>query len=150
MVGFNEGKACDAVIRLIEMREASSRHGIRFPERENHLAAVELVCFIGEKLFAFEHTSIEPFERLTELEAKEKRHFQPIRDTLKGRLPPSAILSMRGLSSQPPAAASIFATRASRDTSTTCAPLRLAAPLDTSRSVRSARSSQKSKPSLRA
>lgn len=75
---FNEGKACDAVIRRIEAREGHTRTELRFPEREHHSAPVELTCRIGHHLFAFEHTSIEPFERLTELEAKAGAHFKPI------------------------------------------------------------------------
>src|SRR5205807_6641842 len=83
------GKACDAVIRLIEAREGSSRRDLSFPEKENHAAPVEFTCLIGDRRFAFEHTGIEPFEGLTELEAKEQVHFKPIRDRLVGRLPPT-------------------------------------------------------------
>ncbi|MGC1863152.1 MAG: hypothetical protein WA733_19055 [Methylocystis sp.] len=86
---FNEGKACDAVIRRIEAREGCSRRDFSFPEKENHAAPVEFTCLIGDRQFAFEHTSIEPFEGLTELEAKEQVHFKPIRDRLVGRLPPT-------------------------------------------------------------
>ncbi len=84
---FNEGKACDAVIRHIEFREGCSRRDLRFPEKENDSAPVELICFIGDCKFAFEHTGIEPFERLTELKAKSHIHFKPIKDSLVGRLP---------------------------------------------------------------
>ena len=89
MIGSNEGRACDAVIRRIEEREGNLRRDIFSPERDNHPARVELVCSIGDKQFAFEHTRIEPFERYIKLEAKEQEHFQPIRDKLKGRLPPN-------------------------------------------------------------
>ncbi len=81
---FNEGKACDAVIRHIEAREGQPRGNIRFPEREKHAAPVELICQIGGRLYAFEHSGIEPFEQHTELEAK----AQPIRDRVHGLLPP--------------------------------------------------------------
>ena len=87
MRGFNEGKACDAAIKLIESREGQIRSQLRFPEREHHVAPVELVCQIGERLFAFEHTSIEPFEQHVELEAKAPSHFRPIQDRLTGFLP---------------------------------------------------------------
>ena len=89
MERFNQGKACDAVIRRIEVREGSSRRELFFPEKENHAARVDCTCLIGGRRFALEHTGIEPFERLIELEAKEPAHFKPIRDRLVGRLPPT-------------------------------------------------------------
>jgi hypothetical protein len=58
---FNEGKVCDAVIRRLEAREGHRRKDLRSPEREGHVAPVELICRIGDRLFAFEHTGIEPF-----------------------------------------------------------------------------------------
>ena len=84
---FNEGKACDAVIKRIEKRENCARSGIRFPEQQHHPAPVELTCRIGGQLFAVEHTGIEPFEQHTELEAKAQAHFRPIQDRLAGLLP---------------------------------------------------------------
>jgi hypothetical protein len=84
---FNEGKACDAVLRRIEAREGYLRRDIRFPERELHQAPVELTCVIGDRLFAVEHTGIEPFEQHIELEAKAQAHFQPIQERLRGHLP---------------------------------------------------------------
>jgi hypothetical protein len=84
---FHEGKACDAVLRRIESREGFLRRDIRFPERELHPAPVELTCMIGDRLFAFEHTGIEPFEQHIELEAKAQAHFQPIQERLRGGLP---------------------------------------------------------------
>jgi len=54
---------------------------LRSPEQEGDVAPVELTCSIGGRLFAFEHTGIEPFERHIAIEAK--RHFQPLRDALK-------------------------------------------------------------------
>ena len=62
MKPFNEGKACDAVIRRLEAGLGCSRQKMRFPEQENHSAPVEVVCSIGGQLFAFEHTGIEPFD----------------------------------------------------------------------------------------
>ena len=61
-VGFNEGKACDAILRLIKSRMRAPRQNCCWPEQENHPAAVEFVCEIGGQQFAFEHTGVEPFE----------------------------------------------------------------------------------------
>jgi hypothetical protein len=102
----NQGKACDAVVRSIEVREGHLRRDLSFPEREHHPAPIEVTCRIGERLFAFEHTRIEPFERQIELEAKAKAHLKPIRDCLADLLPPGdhfelwlparAMLDLRG------------------------------------------------------
>jgi hypothetical protein len=53
---YNEGKVCDAVIRILEARGGKVRQNVRLPERERHAAPIELVCDIGDQLFAFEHT----------------------------------------------------------------------------------------------
>jgi len=82
---FNEGKACDAVIRHLEAREGSARQNLQWPERQGDTAPIELTCFIGGRLFALEHTGIEPFERQIELEAK--AHFQPLRTMFSGKIP---------------------------------------------------------------
>ena len=80
---FNEGKACDAVLRHLEAREGTARSKIRWPEEEHHAGPVELVCNIGSALYALEHTGIEPFEGLVQLNQEAERVF--------GRLkPPSA------------------------------------------------------------
>ena len=55
---FNEGKACDAILRRLEAREGKTRRDVRFPEREGYSAPIELVCEIGDELYALEHTGI--------------------------------------------------------------------------------------------
>lgn len=77
MKGFNEGKACDAVLRHIERREGSARSDLRSPEQEGHAAPVELTCRIGNQLYALEHTGIETFDGQMEIEAK--AHFDQLR-----------------------------------------------------------------------
>jgi hypothetical protein len=82
---FNEGKACDAIIRRIEARVRSTRQNLQSPEQQGDVAPVELTCSIGRRLFAFEHTGIEPFERHIALEVK--RHFRPLREIFSGKIP---------------------------------------------------------------
>ncbi|MFZ1961406.1 MAG: hypothetical protein WAU63_09185 [Methylovirgula sp.] len=72
---FNEGKACDAVIHVLEAREGEMRQDVRFPERERHTAPIELTCRIGGQLFALEHTGIEPFAGHMQMEAEAERLF---------------------------------------------------------------------------
>jgi hypothetical protein len=62
---------------------------LRSPEQEGHAAPVELICRIGDRLFAFEHTGIEPFAGHVQLEAEAETHFRPIERMLAGRLPTS-------------------------------------------------------------
>ena len=85
---FNEGKACDAVIRVLETREGRIREDLRFPEQERHAAPIEHTCRIGDTLFASEHTGIESFAGHVPLQAKADKHFGPIRTMLK-ELPPT-------------------------------------------------------------
>jgi len=86
---FNEGKACDAILRRLEAREGAGRTNLRLPERERHPAPVELACEIGDRLFAIEHTGIEPFAGHMQLEAEAGVHFRPIETMVAGHLPPN-------------------------------------------------------------
>jgi hypothetical protein len=79
---YNEGKAIDAVIRRIEERDRCSRQddgwspddlGDPDPERR-----VDYVCTVGDRLYAFEHTGIEPFGNQIEMEVRNRTLFEPI------------------------------------------------------------------------
>jgi hypothetical protein len=61
-LSFNEGLACDAIIRHLEAEEGATRSDMQWPEKQNHASPVEVVFKIGEKLHALKHTGIEPFE----------------------------------------------------------------------------------------
>jgi hypothetical protein len=82
---LHEGKACDAVIRHLETRDGGTRHDLKSPESEGDTAPIELTCSIGGRLFAFEHTAIEPFEGQIKLETQAL--FQPLRDMFSGKIP---------------------------------------------------------------
>ena len=84
---FNEGKACDAVVRRIERREDAARCDLWLPERERHPFPIELACEIGGRLFAFEHTGIEPFDGHMDLQARAPAHFTPLVGALSAVLP---------------------------------------------------------------
>jgi hypothetical protein len=84
---FNEGKACDAVLRHLEARERATRSNIRWPEKEHHAGPVELVCNIGSTLYALEHTGIEPFEGLVKLNNEAERVFGPIEAAINALAP---------------------------------------------------------------
>ena len=94
MTQISEGKACDAVIRRIEAREGNSRFDLSLPERERHEAPIEVACRIGEKLFAFEHTRIEPFDGHIQLRGDALAHFRPIEERLPVILPQTEALHL--------------------------------------------------------
>lgn len=58
----NEGKSCDAVVRLLERRSGYHRSDIRYPERDGKGPPVDLRLRLGPQEYALEHTLIEPFE----------------------------------------------------------------------------------------
>lgn len=91
MLTFNEGKVCEAIVRHLEAREGVTRADVQSPEAAHHADPVELTWKLGDQLFALEHTGIEPFDDHMRLEAEAKRHFDPIRDALKGVLPTEII-----------------------------------------------------------
>ncbi len=78
----NEGKACDAVVRLLEMRTGETRTDIRHPEKDGVGPPVELRLKLGTQEYVIEHTRIEPFEN----QIKTGLVFKQINDYIKGRL----------------------------------------------------------------
>lgn len=91
---FNEGKACDAVLRWIEQRERAERSDIRWPEKEHDAAPVELVCNIGKQQFALEHTGVEPFEGFMRLQNDAITHFRPLEDRIAQHLPATEYIEL--------------------------------------------------------
>jgi hypothetical protein len=90
---FNEGKACDAIIRHLEAREGRSRMDVRLPEQEGDAAPIELACFIGSQLFAVEHTGLEPFDGQIAIEVK--HHLEPLRTTFVGKIPDGELYDLQ-------------------------------------------------------
>lgn len=79
---YNEGKAIDAVLRRIEACENASRladgrspDDLKDPDPGRR---VDYVCTVGNQLYAFEHTGIEPFENQIMLEEHNKALFAPV------------------------------------------------------------------------
>jgi len=83
----NQGKCCDAILRILEEREGAVRSPLIFPEKEHHSAPVELVCTIGTKRFALEHTKLEAYRE----QIRDGVHFtdglELLETELKNRLP---------------------------------------------------------------
>jgi hypothetical protein len=82
-VKFNEGLACEAIVRRLESRDQRVRANVRFPEKEQHAFSIEATFEIGDQLYAMERTGIEPFDGHMKMEGEAERHFVPIEDALK-------------------------------------------------------------------
>jgi hypothetical protein len=79
---YNEGKALDAVLRFIEARDHAPRENdgrspddLKDPDEQRR---VDYVCTVGQTLYAFEHTRIEPFIDQIESGVHDKKFFDPI------------------------------------------------------------------------
>src|SRR5712691_4776232 len=86
---YNEGKAIDAVLRRIEARDQAIRlNDGRSPDDLNDpgpLRRVDYVCTVGNVLYAFEHTGIEPFADQIVLEVQNRKLFGPIVERFSNR-----------------------------------------------------------------
>jgi hypothetical protein len=90
---YNEGKACEAIVRHLEDREGSLRSNLLRPE-EAHTAPVDLVCEIGRRLFAIEHTGIEPFDGLVKLNNQAPEQLKPI-EAISAIVPPNEVWELQ-------------------------------------------------------
>jgi len=62
LIPKNEGKACDAVVRHIELSTGEKRSCLRLPERDGDGPPVDLRLKVGERDYAIEHTLLQPHE----------------------------------------------------------------------------------------
>ena len=83
----NEGKACDAVVRLIEKRKGETRTNIRRPEMDRVGPPVELRLKLGTEEYAIEHTRIEPFENQIKTSVTRREIAVYIKENLTDALP---------------------------------------------------------------
>lgn len=59
MSGFNEGRCCDAVLRILEVRHGANRHILSIDSYRT--PGIEVRCTIGGLQYALEHTTIDPY-----------------------------------------------------------------------------------------
>ena len=90
----NEGKAYDAVIKLLEQRTGETRANIRRPEIDRDGPPVELRLTLGAQDYAIEHTQIEAFEDQIRMGAVFGQFVRPVTDQLSGTLPGPAVYSL--------------------------------------------------------
>ncbi len=93
-VADNQGKCCDAVLRVLEQRLDGRRTGVSFPERETQFAPVELVCSIGDRCYALEHTKLEGYPDQLKDGINFVAALEPLECELLGKLPAGAYFQL--------------------------------------------------------
>ncbi len=83
----NEGKACDAVVKLLEKRTGKDRADISLPEKNGIGPPVDLRLKLGTQSYAIEHTRIEAFADQIHTAEKFGQFIIPVINELSGTLP---------------------------------------------------------------
>ena len=84
----NEGKCCDAVLRVLERRTGEVRHDLHVDPRGGAGAARVDVCVqLGADRYVLEHTRIDSFEYAVKIGIKFSEFVNPIEKRLYGVLP---------------------------------------------------------------
>lgn len=73
----NEGKCCDAVLRILEDRFAASRASITRDDGARR-AGIDIYCDIGGRKIAMEHTRVEPYEHKVADDQRLERFMKPV------------------------------------------------------------------------
>jgi hypothetical protein len=95
MLSFNEGKACDAVIRHLERRYNAHRSDVSSHDHHPHPdKRIELTFKLGSTLYAMEHTGIEPFPDFMRLNGESPRLTDRVIERASARLPKDEIFEL--------------------------------------------------------
>jgi hypothetical protein len=84
---YHEGKVCDAVLRFLEAHGHTKRDKCCSPETERHNAPIDLACYMDDRLWGFEHTSIQAFEGQIEVDVHFRKFVSPIEKAFLSILP---------------------------------------------------------------
>jgi hypothetical protein len=90
----NEGKSCDAIIRLLEQQIGELRADVTQSEKTGIGPPVELRLRLGKQEYAIEHTQIEPFEGQLHTGVEFARFINPVVDEISESLPGPAVYSL--------------------------------------------------------
>ena len=91
----NEGKCCDAVLRVLECQFDAKRADLHAPDKGDRTNQRADVCVaLGKKRYVLEHTRIEPFEEAIATGMFLDDFMKPIKVGLSGPLPGRAIYSL--------------------------------------------------------
>ena len=90
----NEGKCCDAVLRLLEQRAGEARADLSRPRVRSDGPPVEYRFRLGEQRYAIEHTQIEPYENQILADQQFMQLVGPVKEALSGTLPGDAVYEL--------------------------------------------------------
>ncbi len=90
----NEGKACDAVVKILEKRTRKVRADVSCPEKTGIGPPVELRLHLGSQNYAVEHTQIEAFADQIHTAEEFGRFISPVTNELSGTLPGPAVYDL--------------------------------------------------------
>ncbi len=81
MLRFHQPEACEGIIQYLERREGKKRHDVQLRDIGGHTspnARVELTFRLGGRLYALEHTGIEPFDGFMKHQNRSHDLFRPL------------------------------------------------------------------------
>src|SRR4051812_712174 len=90
----NEGRACDAVIKVLENSIGCSRTSVRFPERDGEGPPVEVEFMLGDQRYSIEHTTLETFSGQTRSGNQFQELVEGLAESLDGKLPSSGLYDL--------------------------------------------------------
>ncbi len=90
----NEGKACDAVVKLLEKRTGTDRADISHPEKNGIGPPVDLRLKLGTQSYAIEHTRIEAYAGQINTAETLGRFIDPVINELSENLPGPAVYDL--------------------------------------------------------
>ncbi len=91
----NEGKCCDAILRVLEQRLSAQRADLHFPDRGNRTEKRVDVCVrIGENRYVIEHTRVDPFENAVGIGKAFSDFVTLIEDRFSSTLPGPAFYTL--------------------------------------------------------
>ncbi len=83
----NEGKVCDAIVRMLEARTGHQRSNLQYPEKAHATGPVDLVFTLGAQQHALEHTKIEAFAGQINYDNIFTEFIGPVKEALKAAMP---------------------------------------------------------------
>ena len=91
----NEGKCCDAILRVLEQRLSAQRADLHFPDRGNRTEKRVDVCVrIGENRYVIEHTRVDHFENAVGIGKAFSGFVTLIEDRFSSTLPGPAFYTL--------------------------------------------------------
>jgi hypothetical protein len=95
MLKFNEGRVCDAIIRLLEERVDARRSNVHLHDEDSQPdRRVELTFNLAGNFYAMEHTGIEPFYDFMRMNRTSGRLFDPIISAVSNAVAPNEVIHL--------------------------------------------------------